>query len=211
MTTIPYPGGRGPRLPTQWAVAGLGALAFAAGGLALGAASWKHGLLFAVGGLLGVSLYHAALGFTGAYRRAIVHRELTGVHAQLIMLGAASLLFAPILAAGQVFGHGVTGAVAPLGWQLAVGSFVFGVGMQLGGGLRLGHPVHPGGRQCAHAGDPARLLRGCILGQPAPGLVGHTAPAGPGGAGPGTGLGGRRAAAIRSAGPDLPGLAALGA
>ena len=147
MTTLSYhnAAGRPPRLPTQWVVAGAGALAFLAGGLALGATSWKHGALFAVGGLLGMSLYHAAFGFTGAYRRAIVHRDVAGVQAQLLMLGAASLLFAPILAAGSVFGHGVTGAVAPLGLQLAVGSFMFGLGMQLGGGCGSGTLFTVGG------------------------------------------------------------------
>ena len=38
-----------PRLPVQWAVAGLGLLGFLAGGLLLGAGGWKLGVLFAVG------------------------------------------------------------------------------------------------------------------------------------------------------------------
>ncbi|MCZ6842918.1 MAG: YeeE/YedE family protein [SAR324 cluster bacterium] len=146
MTSISYfSGGGAPRMPIQWAVTGLGALVFLAGGLLLGAGSWKHGLLFLVGGLLGMSLYHAAFGFTGAYRRAILYRDMAGVNAQLLMLGAASLLFAPILAGGNVFGHGVVGALAPLGWQLAVGSFMFGVGMQLGGGCGSGTLFTMGG------------------------------------------------------------------
>ncbi len=140
--TVP---GAPPRLPVQWPVAGLGLLAFLAGGLLLGAGGWKLGVLFAVGWLLGMSLYHAAFGFTGAYRDAIVRRDISGVTAQLLMLAAASALFAPILAEGRVFGHGVVGAVAPLGVQLAVGSFLFGVGMQLGGGCGSGTLFTVGG------------------------------------------------------------------
>ena len=53
-----------PRLPTQRGVAVLGLLALAASALVLGADSWKHGVLLLIGGLLGMSLYHAAFGFT---------------------------------------------------------------------------------------------------------------------------------------------------
>ena len=127
-----------PRRPAQWAVAALGALALAGGAVFLGGESWKLGALFVVGGLLGVSLYHAAFGFTWAYRAAFVRRDVSGVNAQLVMIALAMVLFAPVLAQGQVFGHGVVGAVAPLGVQVAVGSFLFGLGMQLAGGCGSG-------------------------------------------------------------------------
>ncbi|MCH7889174.1 MAG: YeeE/YedE family protein [Proteobacteria bacterium] len=127
-----------PRRPAQWAVAALGALALAGGAVFLGGESWKLGALFVVGGLLGVSLYHAAFGFTSAYRAAFVRRDISGVGAQLVMLAVAMVLFAPILAEGRVFGHGVVGAVAPVGVQVAIGSLVFGLGMQLGGGCGSG-------------------------------------------------------------------------
>lgn len=94
--------------------------------------------LFLLGAALGVTLYHAAFGFTGAYRRLITNRDTRGVRAQLVMLGAATLLFAPVLAAGSVFGHDVVGAMAPVGWQVATGAFLFGIGMQLGNGCGSG-------------------------------------------------------------------------
>ena len=137
--------GEPPRVPGQWWVTGLGLAALAGGTLFLGADSWKHGALFVVGGLLGMSLYHAAFGFTAAYRNAFVRRDVSGVAAQLVMLAAAMLLFAPILAQGQAFGHGVVGAVAPVGVQVAVGSFMFGLGMQLGGGCGSGTLYTVGG------------------------------------------------------------------
>ncbi len=134
-----------PARPPQPLVAGLGLLALAGGALYLGLASWRHGVLFVVGGLLGVSLYHAAFGFTAAYRRLFTSRDVAGVAAQLLMLGVAMLLFAPILAEGRAFGHGVVGAVAPVGVQVAVGSFLFGLGMQLGGGCGSGTLYTVGG------------------------------------------------------------------
>ena len=113
-------------------VAALGLFAYLAG------TSAKQAALFVVGTGLGVSLYHAAFGFTGAYRRAIVDRDISGVTAQLVMLAAAMLLFAPILAQGTVFGHGVVGAVAPVSLSVAFGAFLFGIGMQLAGGCASG-------------------------------------------------------------------------
>ncbi len=134
-----------PLLPVQRTVAAAGLLALALGALALGFAQWRLGVLFAVGGLLGITLYHAAFGFTSAYRRAIVARDVSGVAAQLVMLGLAMVLFAPVLAEGEALGRGVSGAVAPVGVQVAVGSFLFGLGMQLGGGCGSGTLYTAGG------------------------------------------------------------------
>jgi len=101
--------------------------------------------LFGVGLGLGLALYHAAFGFTAAYRNALVHGDISGVVAQLIMLGVAMVLFAPVLANGQVFGHGVAGAVAPVSLSMALGALVFGVGMQMAGGCGSGTLFTVGG------------------------------------------------------------------
>ena len=105
----------------------------------------KTAALFAVGLGLGVALYHAAFGFTGAYRRAITEGDISGVSAQLVMLAAAILLFAPVLAEGAAFGRGVTGAVAPASLSMAFGAFLFGIGMQLGGSCASGTLYAAGG------------------------------------------------------------------
>ena len=134
-----------PQGPVQWAVAASGFVALAGGALALGLDGWRQGALFAIGGLLGMSLYHAAFGFTAAYRDAYLRRDVSGVAAQLVMLGAAMLLFAPVLAQGEAFGRAVAGAVAPVGVPVMVGSFLFGIGMQLGGGCGSGTLYTVGG------------------------------------------------------------------
>ena len=101
--------------------------------------------LFLVGGLFGISLYHAAFGFTAAYRNAFLHRDVSGVTAQLIMLAVAMVIFVPLLAEGELFGRRLGGALAPVGVQVAVGSFIFGMGMQLGGACGSGALYTVGG------------------------------------------------------------------
>lgn len=98
-----------------------------------------------LGALCGATLYHAAFGFTPAYRQWLFHRDGAGVRAQLVMLGVASALFVPALAAGSVFGQPVAGALAPVGWQVAIGAFLFGIGMQLGNGCASGTLYSLGG------------------------------------------------------------------
>jgi len=102
-----------------------------------GVAPGKPALL-AIGLGLGFTLYHAAFGFTGAYSRAIIDRDISGIVAQCLMLALAMSLFAPFLAAGEAFGRPVSGAVAPVGWSMVFGAFLFGIGMQLGGGCASG-------------------------------------------------------------------------
>ncbi len=97
-------------------------------------------LLFAIGVLLGVTLYHAAFGFASAYRRLLLERDAAAVRAQLLMLALATVLFAPVLAQGDAYG-----AYAPLGVQVALGAFLFGIGMQLGGGCGSGTLYTAGG------------------------------------------------------------------
>jgi uncharacterized protein len=106
---------------------------------------WRLAVLFVLGIALGATLYGTAFGFTSAYRRLILQRDAAGVRAQIVMLVIATVLFAPVLAAGSVFGQSVAGAVAPASLQVAIGAFLFGVGMQLGGGCGSGSLYTAGG------------------------------------------------------------------
>ena len=102
-------------------------------------------LLFLIGLAMGIALYHGAFGFSGAYRKLLTERDMTGVAAQMVMLVAAILLFAPILAQGQAFGHAVTGSIAPVSLGMGFGAFLFGIGMQLGNGCASGVLYTAGG------------------------------------------------------------------
>lgn len=94
-------------------------------------------LAFLIGVGLGVALLHAAFGFSGGWRLFIRERVGTGVRAQILLLGFTSLLFFPLL--GQVFPSVQAGAaLAPVGTSVIVGAFLFGIGMQLGGGCGSG-------------------------------------------------------------------------
>ncbi|XGA79605.1 YeeE/YedE family protein [Halomonas sp. CH40] len=105
----------------------------------------SNGLLMLVGGLLGMVLYHAAFGFTAAWRVFITERKGRGLRAQMVMLALAVVLFFPALDAGSLFGTSVYGFVAPIGLSVIVGAFIFGVGMQLGGGCASGTLFTAGG------------------------------------------------------------------
>jgi len=105
----------------------------------------KGGALITIGLALGITLYHAAFGFTGVYRRFIVERDMSGISAQLIMLGVAIILFAPLLHTGSAFGHRLSGAIAPVGVAMIIGAFLFGAGMQIAGGCASGVLFTTGG------------------------------------------------------------------
>lgn len=91
----------------------------------------KKEILLLLGMGLGFVLFKSSFGFSSAYRRFIVQQDARGVQAQIVMVGLATLLFAPILAMGSVFGHEVYGSLAPVGIQVAIGAFLFGIGMQI--------------------------------------------------------------------------------
>ncbi|HCP30469.1 MAG TPA: hypothetical protein DIT96_12830 [Pseudomonas sp.] len=92
-------------------------------------AGFKQVLLLLLGAALGLTLYHAAFGFTSAWRVFINERRGAGLRAQMVMLALAVLLFFPALAAGNLFGNPVTGLVAPAGVSVVFGAFIFGIGM----------------------------------------------------------------------------------
>ncbi|MBW8300630.1 MAG: YeeE/YedE family protein [Hydrogenophaga sp.] len=146
MSTIASPLSAPERQPLLGAP-GLGALAvLVLGTLFLGYAyGVKHGALFLVGGGLGIALYHAAFGFTSAWRVFIIDGRGRGLRAQMILLALAVILFFPFLAGGTLFGNPVKGFVSPLGTSVLAGAFMFGIGMQLGGGCASGTLFTAGG------------------------------------------------------------------
>ncbi|USK93738.1 YeeE/YedE family protein [Rossellomorea marisflavi] len=103
-------------------------------------------VLLILGLLLGFTLFHARFGFTSAFRRVMSVGNGQALRAHMLMLAIAVTLFAPILATGfTFFGGQATGYVSPVGVSLLVGAFVFGIGMQLGGGCASGTLYAVGG------------------------------------------------------------------
>jgi uncharacterized membrane protein YedE/YeeE len=107
--------------------------------------SWRQSALFMVGVFAGLALYHAAFGFTSSWRVFISDRRGAGLRAQMLMLAATCVVFFPLIASGTVFGQPVRGSVSPAGVAVIAGAFMFGLGMQLGGGCASGTLFTVGG------------------------------------------------------------------
>jgi uncharacterized membrane protein YedE/YeeE len=146
-------------------VVGIALLLLTAGAAYLNTAvHWRQAALFLVGTVAGVALYHAAFGFTSAWRVFIADRRGAGLRAQMLMLAVTCVLFLPALAAGSFLGQPVRGAVAPLGLSVAAGAFMFGIGMQLGGGCASGTLFTAGGGNTRMLVTLAAFIGGSVLG-----------------------------------------------
>lgn len=99
----------------------------------------RHLYVFLIGIGLGVSLYHASFGFTGGWRNFIENRESASLRAQIIMLALAIILFSFFIGTNSwIYDGKMIGAVAPVSVSVIVGSFMFGLAMQLAGGCGSG-------------------------------------------------------------------------
>ncbi len=149
----------------QAVVASASGLLIAAGVIALAiVVDGRQAALLVVGGALGLALHHGLFGFTAAYRRFFIERRGAGVRAQLLMLAAASVAFAPLLASGSAFGQGFSGALAPVGVSVMVGAFLFGIGMQLSGGCASGTLFAVGGGSTRMVITLGGFIAGSLIG-----------------------------------------------
>lgn len=121
-------------------------------------------LAFWVAVLLGLTLFHAKFGFASGFRRFLLTGESRLLRAHFLLFALTALFFFPFLKEGEAFGLPVQGFLVPLGVALAVGAFLFGVGMQLGDGCASGTLYHTG------SGDTRGLL--VLLGFMAGSLLG---------------------------------------
>lgn len=137
---------------------GLGAIATAQ------EAGTRMAVLLLLGAALGLVLYHASFGFTAAWRVFVSDRRGAGLRAQMAMLAVAVLLFFPALAAGSLFGQPVAGFVSPVGLHIVLGAFLFGIGMQLGGGCASGTLFALGGGSVRMAVVLAFFVAGSVIG-----------------------------------------------
>jgi uncharacterized protein len=147
-----------------------GPVGFAATALALGALylastfGWRQSGLFLVGGAAGIVLYQAAFGFTSAWRVLVSDFRGAGLRAQMLMLAVTCAVFFPVLANGHLFSTTVRGSVSPVGVPVVVGAFLFGIGMQLGGGCASGTLYTAGGGNTRMLVTLAAFIAGSVLG-----------------------------------------------
>jgi hypothetical protein len=157
--------GRSPSLGINGKVAAVAVTILLGGATALASAiSWRQGVLYLLGGALGLSLYHALFGFTSAWRVFIADRRGAGLRAQMIMLAAAVVLFFPPLSQGVLFGQPIHGEYGAVGVGMLTGAFLFGLGMQLGGGCASGTLYSAGGGNTRMLVTLAAFIAGSTLG-----------------------------------------------
>lgn len=153
------------RRPANRGVLACGLAAIVAGTLLLTmVVSARQSALFIVGAAAGVALYHASFGFTSAWRDVIARRRGAGLRAQMLMLAITTTLFVPMIAHGSIFGQAVRGSVAPAGLPVLAGAFLFGIGMQLGGGCASGTLFTAGGGSVRMMITLAAFIVGSVLG-----------------------------------------------
>jgi uncharacterized membrane protein YedE/YeeE len=73
-------------------------------------------------------------------------------------------VFFPLLANGHAFGQTLRGSVSPVGLSVIVGAFLFGVGMQLGGGCASGTLYSAGGGNTRMLATLAAFIAGSVIG-----------------------------------------------
>jgi uncharacterized membrane protein YedE/YeeE len=127
------------------------------------AVSGRQAALFLVGVGAGLVLYHANFGFTSSWREFIVDRRGSGIRAQMLMLAVTCAVFFPALGYGKLFATTVRGSVSPVGIPVVVGAFLFGIGMQLGGGCASGTLYTAGGGNTRMLITLAAFIAGSVI------------------------------------------------
>ncbi len=135
------------RTPLVLSLAGLAAVALAAfdarGGF--GGDGVRYALGALLGGFAGFALYHARFGFTAAYRRLVRERRGAGLRAQTLLLGATAAVTYPLIGFEGWTGWDMHPVIMPMTLASALGAFLFGLGMQIGGGCASGTLYTAGG------------------------------------------------------------------
>ena len=102
------------------------------------AGSWRMIAVLPIGLAIGATLLLANFGFASAFRQAATAGDFATFRAHALMLGLATMMMTPILAAGSLFGQPMSDFATPIGISLALGGVLFGIGMQLSGGCASG-------------------------------------------------------------------------
>ncbi|MEM7290404.1 MAG: YeeE/YedE family protein [Pseudomonadota bacterium] len=122
-------------------------------------AGTKQALAGLIGAFAGFSLYHASFGFTAAWRRIFAERRGVGLRAQLLLIVLTCAVSFPL-----IYFTDARGFVLPVGVGMLVGSFLFGFGMQFGGGCGSGTLFVAGGGSTRMCITLAFFIIGSLIG-----------------------------------------------
>lgn len=157
-----------PAIQRQACLAGLGVL----GVVSLGAwmeGGWRPALLPGIGFVAGWALYRASFGFASVWRAFLTSGVTLGLRAQVVMIGLTGAIFFPLIAHGSLGGAPLTGFLNPVGLALCLGAFLFGIGMQIGGGCGSGTLYTAGGGNVRMVVTLAAFVAGSVLATTDPG------------------------------------------
>ena len=114
--------------------------------------NWRNGFLVLLSGLFGFILKFGPFGYTCTFKSMIVKQDFSEYRDMLIMLFTGTLLcsiFKMFPSLRPLFPTNpdaeLKDSSAPIGLSLVIGSFLFGIGMQLGSGCASGTFVGIGG------------------------------------------------------------------
>lgn len=98
----------------------------------------EHIQLLTVGMLIGFVFVHFGFGFAGNWQRFFELKESAGIRSHLWLLGIGSLVFFPALTFLPDMGITANGLIRPVGLNVLIGAFIFGIGMGLLGNCSSG-------------------------------------------------------------------------
>src|SRR5687767_7860930 len=109
---------------------------------------------------LGVVFLKAEFSFTASWRRLITRGQADGMLGGLLLIAVAAAVIVPVPALVPGFG----GTIAPLGWSLVLGAFVFGIGMQIANACGSGTLYTVGGGSGRMLVTLAFFIAGSVIG-----------------------------------------------
>ncbi len=136
-----------------------GVCVFVLAALALGLGGTTQATAVFIGVLAGFGLYHASFGFTGAWRRVFSEGRGAGLRYQFLLIVVTSAFSFPLIAYTSAQGN-----ILPVSMGMLFGSFVFGVGMQFGGGCGSGTLFTAGGGSTRMMITLAFFITGSVVG-----------------------------------------------
>ena len=118
-----------------------------------------QGLAAVIGAFAGFALYHASFGFTAAWRRVFAERRGAGLRYQFLLIVMTCAVSFPLIAYTSASGN-----ILPVSVGMLFGSFMFGFGMQFGGGCGSGTLFVAGGGSTRMCITLAFFVLGSLIG-----------------------------------------------
>ena len=98
----------------------------------------QRAIYFLLGAGFGAALLYGAFGFTAGWRTVVTTGDGRNLRAQFVVISLTMLAFIPLTSGWLDTGQTMRGLVFPVGVPVVIGSFIFGIGMQLGNGCGSG-------------------------------------------------------------------------